>query len=102
MFIIHGHFRVKPGQEAAFRNATIENARYSIQEQGIARFDIVQSVEDPTRFVLVEVFRSPEAVDQHRETAHFRKWRAATDPMLAEERDVRKYHIVWPEETEWE
>jgi quinol monooxygenase YgiN len=70
MLIVHVHVRVKPESVDAFRQATIENARSSVQEPGIARFDVIQQQDDASRFVLIEVYRTPEAATAHKETAH--------------------------------
>lgn len=101
MLIVHIHVRVKPESVADFRQATIENARSSVQEPGIARFDVVEQQDDATRFVLVEVYRSPEAVAAHRETAHYAKWRDAVAPMMAEERQRTLYNAVFPDPQGW-
>jgi quinol monooxygenase YgiN len=94
MVIIHVHVRVKPESVDAFRAATIENARNSVKEPGCARFDVVQQADDPTRFVLVEVYRNPDAQAQHRETPHYQKWRDTVQPMMAEPRTSVKYANV--------
>ena len=75
MLIVHVHVHVKRESVAEFRKATIDNGRSSIQEPGIARFDVVQQQDDETRFVLIEVYRTPEAAVAHKETAHYAKWR---------------------------
>jgi quinol monooxygenase YgiN len=101
MLIVHVHVRVKPESVEDFRRATIENARSSVQEPGIARFDVVKQQDDPTRFVLVEVYRSPEAVTAHRETAHYAKWRDAVASMMAEPRQRTEYIAVFPDSESW-
>jgi quinol monooxygenase YgiN len=101
MLIVHVHVRVKPESVADFRQATIENARSSVQEPGIARFDVVQLQEDATRFVLIEVYRTPEAPAAHRETAHYAKWRDAVAPMMAEPRHSVKYNAAFPDPEGW-
>ena len=101
MLIVHVHVRVKPESVADFRQATIENARSSAQEPGIARFDLVQEQDDETRFVLVEVYRTPEAATAHKETAHYAKWRDAVAPMMAEPRQSTKYNPVFPDAQGW-
>lgn len=101
MLIVHVHVRVKPEAVAEFRAATIENARHSIQEAGIARFDVVQQQDDAARFVLVEVYRTPEAAAAHKETAHYAKWRDAVAPMMAEPRQSVKYSAVFPGVEGW-
>ena len=97
MLIVHVHVHVKPEQVAAFRQATIENARQSLQEAGIARFDVAQQADDPTRFVLVECYRTADAPARHKETAHYAKWRDAVAPMMAEPRTSVKFSPVFPD-----
>lgn len=101
MLIVHVHVRVKPESVEQFRQATLENARASVQEPGIARFDVVQHQDDPARFVLVEVYRTPEAPAAHKETAHYAKWRDAVAPMMAEPRSSEKYSAVFPDQQAW-
>lgn len=101
MLIVHVFAQVKPESVAAFRTATIENARLSIQEAGIARFDVVQQVDDPTRFVLVEVYRDAGAPARHKETAHYQVWRDTVAPMMAEPRTSVKFVEVFPDEHGW-
>lgn len=101
MLIVHVHVRVKPESVEDFKNATLENARNSVQEPGIARFDLVQQQDDETRFVLVEAYRSPEAPAAHRETAHYLKWRDAVEPMMAEPRQRALYNAVFPDPQSW-
>src|SRR5580700_11109193 len=101
MLIVHVHVRVKPKSVEEFRQATIENARASVQEPGIARFDVMQLADDATRFVLTEVYRSPEAVAAHKETAHYAKWRDAVEPMMAEPRQRAQYNAVFPDVDGW-
>lgn len=91
MLIVHVFAHVKPELVADFRAATLENARHSIQEAGIARFDVIQQADDPTRFVLVEVYRDAEAPARHKETAHYLIWRDKVAPMMAEPRTSIKY-----------
>lgn len=102
MLIVHVSVHVKPDQVEAFRAASVENARPSVREPGIARFDVVQQQDDPTRFVLVEVYRTPDAPAMHKETAHYQKWRDAVAPMMAEPRTSIKYTNVFPDEKGWD
>jgi autoinducer 2-degrading protein len=97
MVIVYVHAHVNPESMADFRQATIENARLSVQEPGIARFDVVQQEDDATRFVLIEVYRTPEAAAAHKETAHYLKWRDAVATMMAEPRHSVKYKAVFPD-----
>lgn len=101
MLIVHVHARVKPEFVQAFIQATAENARNSIQEPGIARFDVIQQQDEPTRFVLVECYRTPEAPAAHKATAHYEKWRDAVAPMMAEPRSSVKYFSVFPDDRDW-
>jgi quinol monooxygenase YgiN len=101
MLIVHVHVRVKPESVADFRQATIENARSSVQEPGIARFDVVQEQDDATCFVLIEVYRTPEAATAHKETAHYAKWRDVVAPMVAEPRQSARYNAVFPDPQGW-
>jgi|SRR5438132_12791489 len=101
MLIIHVHVHVKPEHVDAFRLATIENARNSVQEPGIARFDIIQQADDSTRFVLVEVYRISEATVRHKETAHYHAWAAKITDMLAEPRTRVSYGNIFPGDEGW-
>jgi autoinducer 2-degrading protein len=101
MLIVHVHVHVKPECVDAFKRATIDNASHSVQEPGIARFDVIQQADDPTRFVLVEVYRSQAATVQHKETAHYARWRDAVAGMLAEPRTSVKFANVFPDDTGW-
>lgn len=101
MQIVHVHVHVKPEAIEAFKQVSVENARESVKEPGIARFDVVQQADDPTRFVLLEVYRTPEAPVAHKETAHYLKWRDAVASMMAEVRTSVKYRNVFPSEEGW-
>jgi quinol monooxygenase YgiN len=102
MLIVHVFAHIKPDQVEAFRSATLENARHSIKEPGIARFDVIQQRDDPTRFVLVEVYRTTDDPATHKETRHYQKWRDAVADMMAEPRTSIKYTNVFPDETGWD
>jgi len=101
MIIFHVQIHVKPESVEEFRSATLENARNSVKEPGIARFDVMQSADDPTRFVLVEVYRAADAQAKHRETAHYQTWRDRVADMMAEPRTSSKYASVFPDEDKW-
>lgn len=101
MLIVHVHVHVKPEAVEAFREASVENARNSVQEPGIARFDVIQQADDPTRFILVEVYRSQEATVAHKETAHYAKWRDAVADMMAEPRSSVKFSNAFPGDEGW-
>ena len=97
MLIVHIQVHVIPDGVDAFREATLANARASIQEPGIARFDVVQQQDDPTRFALVEIYRTPEAAAAHKATAHYAVWRDAVAPLMAEPRTRTAYRPVFPD-----
>ncbi|MGD9100815.1 MAG: antibiotic biosynthesis monooxygenase [Anaerolineae bacterium] len=101
MFIVHVHVHVKAEFVDAFKEATRENARNSVQEPGIARFDVIQQQDDPTRFVLVEVYRTPADPAKHKETTHYARWRDAVADMMAEPRSAVKYGNVFPDDEGW-
>lgn len=102
MYIVHVDIHVKPEFLDAFREATIENARNSIQEVGIARFDFLQRSDDPNRFMLVEVYRTPADADLHKQTAHYAKWRDTVAAMMAEPRVGIKYANILPDDAGWD
>ena len=101
MLVVHVHVQVKPECVEAFRQATIANAQASVQEPGIARFDVVQQADDSTRFVLVEVYRNEQAPAQHKETKHYQTWRDTVAPMMAQPRSSVKYATLFPADAGW-
>jgi quinol monooxygenase YgiN len=98
MLIVHVHVLVKPEWVEAFKQATVANARQSRREPGIARFDCLQQLDDPSRFVLVEAYRDANAPAQHKETRHYQIWREAVAPMMAEPRASVKFVPVPPDD----
>ena len=102
MLVVHVFVHVKADRVEAFQEATIANARNSVQEPGVARFDIIQQQDDPTRFVLVEVYRTPDDPARHKETAHYQQWRDTVADMMAEPRSSIKYANVFPDEQGWD
>jgi len=98
MLVVHVHVKVKPDCIDAFKEVTIANARESLKEPGIARFDLAQQNDDPTRFVLVEAYRSVEATAAHKATAHYATWRDRMESLMAEPRSSVKYASVFPDE----
>jgi autoinducer 2-degrading protein len=101
MLVVHVHVHVRPECVAAFQTASLENARHSAREPGIARFDVVQQIDDPTRFVLVEVYRTSAAPAAHKETSHYQVWRDAVVSMMAEPRTSAKFASVFPDDAGW-
>jgi (4S)-4-hydroxy-5-phosphonooxypentane-2,3-dione isomerase len=101
MYIVHVHIRVKPECIDSFKAISIDNARNSLQESGIARFDLIQQIDDPSHFELIEVYRTPADPAKHKETSHYNKWRELAEPMLAEPRTRTVYEYVYPVDKEW-
>jgi autoinducer 2-degrading protein len=101
MFIVHVFVHVKPDQIDAFKAATLENARNSVQEPGVARFDVLQQMDDPACFVLVEVYRTPDDPARHKETQHYQVWRDTVADMMAEPRSSIKFENVFPDDADW-
>ena len=101
MQIVLVHVHVKPEFIEAFKQASIENASNSINESGIARFDVIQQAEDPTKFILVEVYKTAEAPAAHKETAHYARWRDTVTEMMVEPRQGIKYSNVFPTDDNW-
>lgn len=101
MQIVHVHAKVKPEFIEAFKQATIENASNSMKEAGIARFDVIQQTDDPTKFILVEVYKTAEAPAAHKETAHYARWRDTVAEMMAEQRQGIKYTNIFPADENW-
>jgi autoinducer 2-degrading protein len=101
MLVVHVQVRVKPDSVELFKSATLANAKASVTEPGIARFDVVQQQDDPTRFVLVEAYRTADAPAAHKETKHYLAWRDAVTPLMAEPRSSVKFTNVFPDDQGW-
>jgi len=101
VLVVHVYVCAKPECVEAFKQASLENARASIREPGIARFDVVQQQDDPTRFLFVEVYRDAGAPARHKETAHYARWRDTVAPMMAEPRRSVRYNNVFPDDAGW-
>ena len=101
MYIVHVHVHIKPQFIPAFIDATLENARSSLQEPGIARFDVLQQKDAPERFGLLEVYRTSDDPARHKETAHYARWRDVVETMLAEPRWSVKYDPIFPDDAGW-
>ena len=100
MLVVHVHVRVRPEDLDAFLDATLANARASVQEPGVLRFDVVQDEADPTHVVLVEVYRDADAPAAHKATTHYATWRDAVAPMMAQPRESTKFRAVFPTDGE--
>ena len=101
MVIVHVHIHVKSDQIKEFKQATLQNARNSLQEPGVARFDFLQMQSDPTRFLLIEVYRNESDIHAHKETAHYQTWRDTVADMMAEPRQGIKYVNLFPDQNGW-
>ncbi len=101
MFIVHVFVHVKSDRVEDFRSSSIENARNSLKEPGIARFDVIQQQDDPSRFVLVEVYRKANDPARHKETPHYQKWCESVEEMMAAPRQSVKYQNIFPGEEGW-
>jgi quinol monooxygenase YgiN len=102
MYIVHVFVKVKPEYIEQFKAVTLMNAKASLDEPGIARFDVLQEEENPASFVLVEVYRTKDDPAQHRETAHYQQWRDAAKGMMAEPRTKKVYENIFPDEMGWD
>jgi (4S)-4-hydroxy-5-phosphonooxypentane-2,3-dione isomerase len=96
MLVVHVHVRVRPGRVEEFLAASLDNARASLAESGVLRFDVIQDQGDPEHVVLVEVYRDDDASAAHKQTAHYATWRDRVAEMMAESRRSEKYSAVFP------
>ena len=101
MQIVLVHVHIKPDFVEAFKQASLENAAQSVKEPCIARFDVIQQVDDPRKFILVEVYKTAEAPAAHKETAHYARWRDTVTDMMAEPRQGVKYTNIFPDDAGW-
>jgi len=101
MLIVHVHVNVKPEFVEDFKQVTIENANNSVKEPGIARFDVVQQTDDPTKFILVELYKTEDAPAAHKEPVHYARWRDTVAEMIAEPRHGVKYINIFPDDANW-
>ena len=102
MLIVNVHISVKPDMVDDFIKATRKNASASINEPGIARFDLIQQEDDPTRFMLVEAYRDDKAPAKHKETAHYKEWRDTVAPMMAVPREGIRHINIYPDDEGWQ
>jgi len=102
MHIVHVFVHVKPEFVEEFKIASLDNASNSVQEPGVARFDVLQQQDDPTRFVLLEVYQDAnQAPAAHKQTAHYARWRDTVAKMMAEQRYAIKYDNIFPGDNSW-
>jgi quinol monooxygenase YgiN len=102
MLIVQVYIHVLPDAISAFREASLDNAQHSVREPGIVRFDVLQQEDDPTRFQLIEIYRTPDAPAAHKATAHYARWRDTVEPMMAEPRRSTKFRAAFPAPAQWE
>ena len=96
MLVVHVHVRIRPGQAGDFLAATLVNARASLAEPGVLRFDVIQDEADAAHVVLVEVYRDADASAAHKLTPHYAAWRDAVAEMMAEPRASTRFSAVFP------
>lgn len=101
MLVVFVHAHIKPECIEDFKAISKENARNSLMEPGVARFDVIQQADDPTRFVLVEVYRDDDAPAKHKETAHYIAWRNKVMDMMTEPRYSIRYQNIFPNDLDW-
>jgi (4S)-4-hydroxy-5-phosphonooxypentane-2,3-dione isomerase len=100
MLVVHVHARVRRERVAEFLAATLVNAKASLGEPGVVRFDVTQDQADPGHVVLVEVYRDDDAAAAHKQTPHYAVWRDAVAEMMAEPRASAKFTAVFPDGAE--
>jgi quinol monooxygenase YgiN len=101
MHIVHVFIHIKADRVEEFKTETVQNAQNSLNEAGVARFDLIQQADDPTRFLLVEVYRTSEDAAKHKETQHYKHWHEAVGPLMVEPRTRIVYRNVYPSEAGW-
>ncbi len=102
MLIVNVFVQVKPDCLDAFLTATLENAKNSLMEPGIARFDVLQCPDDPNQIMLNEVYRTREDTGKHKETTHYQVWKEAVEEMMAAPRTKKIFHNIFPDEVGWD
>lgn len=96
MFIVHVHVNVRPDRVDDFIAATRINAANSVQEAGVLRFDVIQEENNPSQFILIEIYREQEASNSHKDTQHYKIWRNKVNDMMAEPRRSARYKSIYP------
>jgi quinol monooxygenase YgiN len=102
MLVVHVQVQVHADSIEEFKQATLANASASLLEPGVVRFDMIQATDDPTHFVLVEVYRDDDAPAKHKDTAQYATWRDAVLPMMARPRQSRKFRDLFPAAPRWQ
>lgn len=102
MLVLHVNIQIKPEYAEEFIRATADNSANSLKEPGVVRFDLVQNQEDPSCYMLMEIYQNDDALLRHKETAHYARWCATVEKMMAAPRTRMKYTTVIPEsESGW-
>lgn len=102
MHVVCVHVHVNPEHREDFIRVTLENARETVREPAALRFDVLQSLDDPNRFVLYEAYQDAAGAGAHKGTPHYTRWRDAVADWMAEPRQGIKYQSLFPEnEDEW-
>ena len=98
MIIVNVFVHVKPDKSEAFKEATIKNAKNSILEPGVLRFDFMQQEDDASLFLLNEVYIDKDAIARHKETGHYALWRETVETLMSEPRKSIKYTNIFPDD----
>lgn len=94
--------QVKPDAITRFIEATVKNHEASVREPGNLRFDVLQSAEDPSRFMLYEAYQSDEDAAAHKTTPHYLEWKKAVEPWMQKPREGVPYAVICPlEKDKW-
>ena len=96
MIVTCVHVYVKPENVEDFIQASRINHENSIQEPTNFRFDVLQSEDDPTQFLLYEAYESKEGAAAHKDTEHYKTWRATVEPWMAKKRQGVPYKMIAP------
>jgi autoinducer 2-degrading protein len=100
MYVVCVHVHVQSQHRQPFIEATLENARNTIQETGNLRFDVLQQADDDDRFVLYEVYDDEAAMKAHKNTPHYANWAATVAPWMADPRKGIRYTPLFPQRPE--
>ena len=102
MIVTCVHVSVRPENVREFIKAMIENHKASVQESGNLRFDVLQEADNPCRFMIYEAYESQEAVDLHKTTPHYIKWRDTVKDWMDDTRYGVRYNILEPSDrSQW-
>jgi len=102
MYIFQFHHYIKPEMIEAYKAASIENARQTVLEAGILRFEVFQDVKDPGHFSLLEVYRDLQAREYHLQTAHFLQWKEVALQAFDHRGQGEEYNPIFPAAEVWQ